>query len=177
VCNFGWKASDCSMKVVPACEVNPGEECRIRTRWGGWVRVSELLAPLACECYKQFEEEMGFSVHGSEQVCFVRVGSGEAYDPALQTSVFPTEAEAEPVGGGGGSASASGGVLRARFLKYGEFKFGKHEASVDFAVAQKIGRDFPPTGAHVVPARECPESCNNNGRCIKDHERVKMCHC
>ena len=72
------------------------------------------------------------------------------------------------------------GSCGTRFLKYGEFKygmFGKHEASVDVAIAQKIGRDFPPTGAHVVPAGECPESCNKNGRCIKDDKGVKTCHC
>ena len=161
--------------MAPACEVNSGEEYRIRTRWGGWELVSEHLGALACECYKQFEEEeeMGFSVHGSEhvrpeQVCFVRVGSGGAYDPALQTSVFPTEAETQSVGGG---------VLQARFLKYGEFKFGKLEASVDFAVAQKIGRGFPQTSARVVPVSECPESCNKNGRCIQDDKGGKTCQC
>ena len=48
---------------------------------------------------------------------------------------------------------------------------------MDFAVAQKMGRACPPTGAHVVPAGECPESCNKNGRCIKDDKGVKTCHC
>ena len=200
MCNFGWKGLDCGTKVAPACELNAGESYRLRTRHvteiGFWVPASELLGPLACECYRQLEEEeeAGFTTGGgrepervpSGQICFVRVGGGGEYDPSLQTSAFPTEQEMESSAGEGGAGSGGrdGGspALRARFLRYGEFKDGLREASVhDYTEASEYGfawsvRNPRPECTRVAPINECPQSCHYNGRCI-DRCGQKECQC
>ena len=200
MCNFGWKGLDCGTKVAPACELNAGESYRLRTRHvteiGFWVPASELLGPLACECYRQLEEEeeAGFTTGGgrepervpSGQICFVRVGGGGEYDPSLQTSAFPTEQEMESSAGEGGAGSGGrdGGspALRARFLRYGEFKDGLREASVhDYTEASEYGfawsvRNPRPECTRVAPINECPQSCHYNGRCI-DRCGRKECQC
>ncbi len=194
MCDYGWKGPDCGTKVAPACTLNEGEKYRIRTRLGGSALVHEELGALACECFRQMEleEEMGFKVHGTEfiqdmQVCFVRVDEHGNYDPAAQTSVFPMEAETELPMLEEERASKEDPRLRpARFMAYNEFKQGNLRATMGFdesSGGKLSGFSLPwwqdqetITCTRVVPLHECPESCNQNGRCI-DHCGEKECRC
>ena len=203
VCNYGWKGPDCGTKVAPACTVNEGEQYRIRTRLGGSTLVYEELGALACECFRQMEleEEMGFSPWDKEllkndAVCFVRVDSEGRYHPELQTSVLPLEEETE-------TAMLEEEIARredprsrpVRFMAYSEFKQGSLRATMSFeqstcgvesglsvnswfskSIKNKEETGEAITCTRVVPLHECPESCNQNGRCI-DRCGEKECRC